>query len=268
MKIKDSNKGLFLGKKYKNLMEKIVDIDNIRDAYRKTVKGGNRYTVGHLNFKEHLEANLLLIQKQLLNNSYKIGEYREFKIYEPKERIIQALPFRDRVVQHSINNIIEPIFENTFYSCSYACRKNKGIHKGVKDVQSRIRKLSNNGRVYYLKMDFSKYFHSVNINILFQEIERKISDQVLLSILRQFANKKIGIPIGNLLSQLFANIYGHIFDRFVKTELKVKNKGSSLVYFDFIRNGFKFKALPISLYRFDQFNLGNTITVKVGDLIT
>ena len=213
-----------MGKRYKNLLEQISEIDNIRLAYKKAVKGGNRYTVSHLRFKENLEANLYLIQEQLKNEVYKHGEYHTFKVYEPKERVISSLPFKDRVVQHAINNIIEPIFEEGFYKTSYACRKDKGTHTGVKAVQSSIRKVSKKGTVYYLKMDFSKYFHSINIDILFKEICRKISDKRVVELLRGFAGElKIGIPIGNLLSQLFANIYGHIFDRFVKTKLRIKN---------------------------------------------
>jgi len=223
-KAKDNaTKGKELGKKYRNLMEKIVDTDNLRNAYFKTVKGGNRFTIGHLHFKEHLETNLYLLQKQITENLYKIGSYKQFKVYEPKERVIQALPFRDRVVQHAIFNTIEPIFEKVFYSQSYACRKSRGTHKGVKDVQATIRRLSKNGQVFYLKMDFSKYFHSIDVDILFTEIERKIRDEKLLKLLKQFTNKNKGIPIGNLLSQLFANIYGHIFDRFIKTKLHIKH---------------------------------------------
>jgi len=169
-KKQDSTQRLIMGKRYKNLFEKIVNIDNLRLAYKKAVKGGNRYTAGHLKFKENLEANLFLLQEQLETEIYKHGEYHTFKVYEPKERIIASLPFKDRVVQHAINNIVEPIFENMFYKTSYACRKNKGTHKGVKDVQSKIRKLAKNGTVYYLKMDFSKYFHSIDVNILFKEI--------------------------------------------------------------------------------------------------
>ena len=214
----------FMGKRYKNLFSEIVDIDNLRLAYEKTVKGGNRYSIGHLAFKENKEANLFILQQQLTRGDYSHGEYAAFKVFEPKERIIHSLPFRDRVVQHAINNIIEPIFDNVFYSATYACRKNKGTHKGVKDVQAAIRRSSKNGDVYYLKMDFRKYFYSINKAVLFKEIERKISDKKLMLLLRHFAgNKEIGIPIGSLLSQLFANIYGHIFDRFIKTRIKTKN---------------------------------------------
>ena len=210
-----------MGKKYKNLFSKIVSIENIRNAYYKTVKGGNRYTVSHLQFKENIEANLYTIQKSIINGTYRHGTYRQFKVYEPKERVISALPFRDRVVQHSIFNIIEPIFEKVFYRCSYACRKGKGTHIGVRDIQSTVRRLSKKGDIFYLKMDFSKYFHSINGTILKKEIERKISDKKTLDLLYQFIGD-IGINIGNLTSQLFANIYAHIFDRFIKTKLKCK----------------------------------------------
>lgn len=217
------NKEEDMGKKYKNLFDSIVDIDNLRLAYKKTVNGGNRFTTGHLRFKEHKEANLLLLQQKLISNTYQRGEYHCFEVYEPKKRVINALPFKDRVVQHAINNIIEPIFEKTFYSCSYACRKNKGTHKGVKAVQSTIRRMSQKAEVYYLKMDFSKYFYSIDKQILFKEIKRKISDTKLLLLLENFdSDREKGLPIGNLTSQLFANIYGHIFDRFIKTRLRVK----------------------------------------------
>jgi len=212
-----------MGKKYKNLFEKVVNINNIRLAYSKAVKGGNRYTISHLRFKENLEANLYLLQQSLINGTYKRGNYHTFKVYEPKERAISALPFKDRVVQHCLNNILQPIFESVFYFGSYACRPNKGVHKGVKDVQSSIRKMEKVGKVFYLKMDFSKYFHSIDKSILFKEIEKKISDKQIIKVLKDFDGcTGPGIPIGNLLSQLFANIYGNIFDRFIKTKIKAK----------------------------------------------
>lgn len=212
-----------MGKRYKHLFSKITDIDNLRLAYKKAVRGGNRYTVGHLKFKENLEANLYLLQTELITGTYAHGKYHTFTVYEPKERLIKSLPFRDRVIQHAINNILEPIFENVFYSCTYACRKTKGTHEGVKQVQSQIRKLSKTGTVYYLKMDFSKYFHSIDRAILFKEIKKKISDKKVIKLLMIFGEDNAkGIPIGNLLSQLFANVYGHIFDRFVKTRLKAR----------------------------------------------
>lgn len=212
-----------MGKKYKNIFENITSIDNLRDAYAKAAKG-NRYTKGHLFFKEHIEANLALLQTRLIEQTYRRGDYNTFTVLEPKPRIISALPFRDRVVQHAINNLLEPIFDKVFYPCTFACRKTKGTHKGVIATQSAIRELQKNGTVYYLKMDFSKYFHSIDKKILFVEIRRKISDKRVLKVLEEFDGcEGKGIPIGNLLSQLFANIYGHIFDRFIKTKLRQKH---------------------------------------------
>ena len=212
-----------MGKKYKNLFNEIVNISNIRDAYYKVCKGKNKYSNGHLSFKENLDFNLWRIQQEFISGTYKIGEYYTFIIFEPKKRIISALPFKDRVIQHAINNIIEPIFEKTFYSCSYGCRKNKGTHKGVKETQAKIRRLYEpNKKLYCLKMDFSKYFASINTNILKKEIENKIKDKKALAVIYLFISK-FGIKIGNLLSQLFANIYGHIYDRFIKTKLKIKH---------------------------------------------
>jgi len=211
-----------MGKKYKNLFDQIIDIDNIRIAYKKAVAGGNRYSTSHLIFKENLEYNLLQIQNELVFETYLVGKYYTFKVFEPKERLIYALPFKDRVVQHAIHNVIGPIFESVFYPCSFACRKDKGTNKGVKEVQSTIRRLSQKGEVYYLKMDFSKYFNNINGSVLLKEIKQKIKDIKVLKLLSLFIND-VGIHIGNLLSQLFANIYGHIFDRFIKTKLKAKN---------------------------------------------
>lgn len=194
---------------------------NIRKAY-KLAKKGNRWSESHLIFKENLNENLYNIQQEIMNETYKIGEYYTFPVYEPKLRIISALPFKDRVVQHAIHNIINPIFEKTFYKTSYACRKNKGTHRCMKDSQASIRRMNKEGNVYFLKTDFSKYFNSINPKILIKEIENKIKDFKVIKILKQFIEIK-GIKIGNLLSQLFANIYGHIFDRFIKTKLKIKH---------------------------------------------
>lgn len=211
-----------MGKKYRNLFNKIVEIDNLRDAYKKAVKGGNKYSNGHLQFKENLEANLYVLQQQMINEKYKIGKYFSFPVYEPKVREINSLPFRDRVVQHAINNIVEPIFEKTFYSTSYACRKNKGTHKGINKVQSTLRKMKKVGEVFFLKMDFSKYFKSIYSKLLREKIAKKITDRKTLRLFFKFICEK-GIMIGNLLSQLCANIFGHIFDHFIKTKLKIKN---------------------------------------------
>lgn len=209
-----------MGKKYNNLLEKIADMDNIRLAYKLAVKGGNKDCPDHLEFKEHLEVNLYEIQQEILNETYEHSAYYSFPVKDPKPRVIFALPFRDRVVQHAINNIVNPIFEKTFYPCSFACRKNKGTHKGVKAVQSTLRRLE--GKLYFLKMDFSKYFSSLNSSLLIWAIKRKIKDNRVVNLMCKFINT-VGVYIGNLMSQLYANIYGHLFDTFAKVKLKLKH---------------------------------------------
>ncbi len=213
-----------MGKKYNNLLEKVTDINNLRKAFHLTSKG-KRLTTGFLIFKEHLEENLLLLQKEIKEGSYQRGEYYTFEVRDPKQRTIFALPFRDRVVQQAIYLIIEPIFDKTFYYHSYACRKNKGVHNGVREIKSTINKLRETVKeVYYLKIDFRKYFYNIDKTILLKEIMRKIRDKSLLRLIEKFDGFiGVGIAVGNLLSQLFANIYGNIFDRFVKYKLKFKH---------------------------------------------
>lgn len=203
-------------KKCKNLIDKIIDMDNIREAYRKTANS-KKYTYGYLEFKEYSEVNLKLIQEELADRAYKIGEYREFIIYEPKARLISALDFKDRLVQHALCNIIAPIFEKSFMPHSFACREGMGTHAGVKFVQARLRHLKPK---YFLKTDYSKFFPSVNRAILHDMIDRKIACEPTLEIIREIIpTEGKGIPIGSLTSQLFANVYGNPADRFIHFDL-------------------------------------------------
>lgn len=205
-----------MAKKYRNLIDKITDIENLREAYRKTAKG-KKMTFGYLEFKEYAEANLLLVQKELQDGTYKVGEYRQFTIYEPKPRLISALEFKDRLVQHALCNIVAPIFEKTLLPQTFACRANMGTHAGVKFVQSRLRHTE---AKYFLKTDYSKFFPSVDRQILHKMIDRKIACEKTLKILREIIpTKGKGIPIGSLTSQLFANVYGNAVDRFIHFEL-------------------------------------------------
>jgi RNA-directed DNA polymerase len=207
-------------KKHKNLIEKICEIDNLREAYRKTAKGRKK-TFGYLEFKEYSEANLLIIREELLTGTYKIGKYKNFTVYEPKPRLISALCFKDRLVQHAICNIVSPIFENALLPQTFACRKDKGTHAGIKYLQSELRK---HDYKYFLKTDYSKFFPSVNREILHEMISRKISCQKTLTALTEIIpHEGLGIPIGSLTSQLFANTYGDRVDRFIHFELKHKS---------------------------------------------
>ena len=243
-----------LMKTYKNLFEKFVSFDNLLNAYKKA-RRGKRYRNYAANFYYNLSSNLLEIQRQLMRESYQFGDYRIFYIYEPKRRLIKAPSFRDRVVHHALCNVVEPIFDKKFIFDSYACRKEKGTHRAVKKLQKFLRRLAlkseirerererETTQIYAIKMDISKYFASVNHQILFCLIRKKIADPKILNFIKKliasssttnefdelfppdsyFRTKRPrGIPIGNLTSQIFANIYLNEVDQFIKHKLKVK----------------------------------------------
>lgn len=202
---------------YNNLIQKIASIDNLRLAYKRTARA-KRKTFGYLEFKEYRDVNLNLISQELLNGTYKIGNYRDFIIYEPKPRLVSALDFKDRLVQHALVGVIEPIFEAMFLPNTFACRVNLGTHAGVKYIQSELRKEPK--PLYYLKTDFSKFFPSIDHNILLKVIEKKIVCKQTLTLIKEIIKpNETGIPIGSLTSQLFANVYGSILDNYIHHEL-------------------------------------------------
>ena len=204
-------------------MHLVVEDDNLRKAYKQARKN-KRYKKDVLVFKERLEYNLQQIKQEILEKTYKIGDYKNFTIYHPKERKISALPFKDRVVQHALCNIIEPLFDKYMFSCSYACRKGKGTHRCMMKAREIIRAVYKNKSLFFLKMDFRKFFPSIDREILYKEINRKIKDKHILWLLNQIIPPNgNGLPIGNLTSQLFANVYGTIFDRYIKQFLRVKH---------------------------------------------
>ena len=215
--ISKSGADFLMAKKHRNLIGQIADIENLREAYRKTANG-KKMTFGYLEFKEYAEANLLMVQEELQSGNYKIGEYRQFTVYEPKPRLISALEFKDRLVQHALCNVVGPIFERTLMPNTFACRVGLGTHAGVRFVQSRLR----HGEFkYFLKTDYSKFFPSIDREILHSMIERKIDCEKTLRILREIIPQTgKGIPIGSLTSQLFANVYGNAADRFIHFDLK------------------------------------------------
>jgi len=174
----------------------------------------------------NLEENLIILQNELIYHTYKPSRYREFYIKEPKERLILALPFRDRVVHQAICFVITPIFEKSFIYDSYACRKNKGTLAGVKRCTYFLNKeVNNNNNVFCLKMDISKYFYSISHYKLKGLIRRKIRCRKTLELLFDIIDSTDdpGIPVGNLTSQLFANIFLNPLDHFVKEGLQIKH---------------------------------------------
>jgi len=209
-----------------NLFEKIYEFDNIHRAYLKA-RRCKRYRGEILRYTERLEENLINIQNHLIWQSYQPGEYRFFIVTEPKERQIQALPFNDRVVQHALNNVIEPVLERAFIYHSYACRKGKGAHIASEHLSRWLYDLhvQHGEAVYCLKADISKYFHSIDHDALKRIIRRKIKCKRTLWLIDKIIDHNglgthTGIPVGNLTSQVFANVYLHELDSYVKETLR------------------------------------------------
>lgn len=209
-----------MGKKYRHLIERIIAPDNMRRAYYLTARG-RRFTNGALTFKEYSEFNLGRLAYELHTNTYQPGPPHQFMVYEPKPRLITALPFRDRVAQHALCNVITPIFEKTLLPRTYACRFGMGAHRGVVALQAELRRLSRDGRqVYFLKTDYSKFFPSIDRAVLHRLLRKKISCAATMRVIEAMVPPDgIGLHIGSLTSQLFANVYGGALDRHLQQAL-------------------------------------------------
>jgi RNA-directed DNA polymerase len=173
-----------------------------------------------------LETNLMNLYNALKNGTYKMGKYHEFKIYEPKERVIHSLPYRDRIVhQWYIYEFVKPFIVPRFINNTYACLDFRGTHKCVIDTQKMMRKMNKINKNYYvLKIDVKKFFYSIDKNILFKIMKKYITDKYILNLTSLFIYDGMdkGIVIGNYVSQYFANIYLNELDWFIKKELKIK----------------------------------------------
>lgn len=231
-------KGIETMKRYGDLFPQITAFDNLLTATKKAQKG-KRYQKNVLAFNDNLENEIFQLQDELNTKTYQPGTYTTFEIKEPKPRLISAAPYRDRVVHHALCNIIAPIFERTFVIESYANRTNFGTHKALQ----RFIKFARSCR-YLVQCDIQKYFPSIDHEILKALIRRKIKcpdtlwliDTIIDNSNKQIPaiayfpgddlltpqNRRHGLPIGNLTSQFFANVYLNGFDHFVKEKLKIR----------------------------------------------
>jgi len=217
-------------RRHKRLYERIVSFQNLLRAAR-LAQRGKRFKDTTAKFNFHLEKELWRLHKELEEKRYVPGRYRHFIIHEPKERVISAAPYRDRVVHHAIHNVLEPIFDPTFIHDSYATRKGKGTHAAIDRFQEFAGK-----NQFVLKCDIRKYFPSIDHGILMARIRRKIAcpdtlwlvEKILASHTSMVGDlhpsihpsiHPVGIPIGNLTSQFFANIYLDGLDHYIKEDL-------------------------------------------------
>lgn len=219
-----------MAKTYKDLFDQIIQFDHLYSSYISARKGKRR-KLPCRTFEQDLEGNIISIQNDLIWGTYKTGGYKEFYVHEPKTRKVVALHlFRDRVVQHAIMKVIEPIWESRFISDSYACRISKGTHKGADKVQIMMRRcLKNHGKIFALKADIRRYFASISHEKLKNLLRQRISDDKALKLIdgiidsyNEIDTPGKGLPIGNLTSQLFANIYLDHLDQWIKFNKREK----------------------------------------------
>ncbi len=222
-------------KVWHSIYYKIIIKENILRCYKEFLVGKSKKK-DVIKFDSNREDNLDKLYRSLLLKTYKPGGYSQFFVRDPKTRIIHKASVVDRIVHHIVSNTLKEIFEPAFIYHSYACREKKGTHRGVLALQKMGRKVSrNNTRTcWILKCDIKKFFASVKHRKLMKILSRKIKDpdfiELLDKIIDSFSsdisinpNNKQGIPIGNLTSQFFSNIYLNEFDQFVKHEQKIKS---------------------------------------------
>jgi len=231
-------------KTYNNLYSKIISLDNLILAWKKARKGKTKkdYVI---EFEADLIGNLLKLQEELKNQTYKPKPLTTFILRDPKTRKISKSDFRDRIVHHALVRIIEPIFDKTFIYDSCANRLGKGNLFALRRFYEFARKVSENGKIKNLinnnqikgsclKADIKHYFEEVNHEILISIIASKIKDKKVIWLIRQILKNNAigggrssllpekGMPLGNLTSQFFANIYLNELDYFIKHKLRAK----------------------------------------------
>lgn len=208
-------------KRYKNLWDSFVSEENLELAAKKAVqsKKSKRVTQYFLKNKQKLLAEL---RKSLIDGTFHTSEYKIRKIFEPKERLIYILPlYPDHVVHHALINILGPIWQKSFVCDSYACIPGKGLHKASQKIMQFVRR-----NKFVLQCDIRKFYPSINHDIMFNIVKRKIADEKLLAVIGDVINScgdKTNLPIGNLTSQWMGNVYMNELDHFVKEQLKCRD---------------------------------------------
>jgi len=201
------------------LFEQITDYNNIRLAFLKAIRG-KRSSPSAVNFCQNLDANLSLLRNKLTTLHCEWGGYKSFLITDPKPRNISTAPFEQRIMHHAVMNILEPVFERPLIHHSYACRKGKGTHAAVLYAFDKCKT-----EPYFLKLDIRKYFDSVDHEILKTQLRRLIKDTRVIALLDGIIDSYHtmpgkGVPIGNLTSQFFANLYLGFMDHYILEKLR------------------------------------------------
>lgn len=213
---------------FHSLYSSIISLDNLFNSWHE-FRQGKRSKEDVQEFERKLEDNIFRTYRELKGKTYRHGHYTSFYITDPKLRHIHKAKVGDRIVHHAVYRILYPIFDSSFIHDSYSCRLGKGTHRAVKRLEGFSRKVSRNytGPCFALKCDIRKFFFSVDHEILLELIKKKVKDEEALDLVNEIIQSFScgdgkGVPIGNLTSQLFANVYLDELDQFVKHVLKVK----------------------------------------------
>jgi retron-type reverse transcriptase len=208
--------------------EEVVSVENLCEAWQEFIRG-KRKKKDVQEFMLHLSDEIANLHQNLMNGDYKHGDYLHFRINDPKPRDIHKAMVRDRLLHHAIHRKFYPFFAKLFISDSFSCQTGKGLHRALERFGRLARKTSqNNSRTcWILKCDIRKFFASIDHCILVDILRGRVANQRLLDLLEHIiksfeARSGKGIPLGNLTSQLFANIYLNEFDQFVKHDIRMK----------------------------------------------
>jgi RNA-directed DNA polymerase len=209
-----------MGKRVGFLMESITDPDNLRLAFYKAQKGKTEKPEV-IEYRKNLDRNLCNIRDSLSNQTISVGNYHYFIIHDPKERLICAATFPERVLHHALMNVCHPFFEKFQIYDSYATRINKGQYAALERAQKFAAKYK-----WFCKIDIRKFFDSIDHTVLIDKLKLKFKDPGLMSVFEKivfsyYTTKGKGLPIGNLTSQYFANFYLGFADHFIKEQLRV-----------------------------------------------
>lgn len=264
-----------------DVYDKICEFDELEKAYRNARKG-KRYRYDVLKFADELEENLINLSNHLIWETYEVGPYHPFYVHEPKKRLVMSLQFPDRVVQWDIYDKLYPFFDKMLIYDTYACRRGKGSHKAADRLQYWLRQVERKPKKwYYLKLDISKYFYRVDHAVLEDILARRIKDERFMRLLHKIINSEdmrfglpagyapdqcpddmwlfdVGMPIGNLTSQLFANIYLNELDQFCKhvlhTHYYIRYMDDIIILFDDKRQLAAWKG-AIAIFLADNLHL-------------
>lgn len=209
--------------------EEVVSLENLCEAWSEFIRG-KRNKKDVQEFQMRLMDEILSLYADLSTGTYKHGSYHEFRINDPKPRVIHKASVRDRLLHHAVHRKLYPYFAKRFIADSFSCQTGKGMHKALDRFRRKAWKASRNHSrtCWVLKCDIRKFFASLDHYVLASLLEQAIEDKKFLSLLfgviESFhVRPGKGIPLGNLTSQLFANIYMHSFDEFVKQKANVKH---------------------------------------------